>query len=62
MRGVIGFHMPPSEKSNESLIAQALSFAKENSLCKAGRKVIYLHGMMEDRVDEFSMKEIIDIE
>lgn len=29
---------------------------------KSGRKVLYLHGMMEDRIDEFAMKEIIEVE
>ena len=41
---------------------QALRHAKDANLCKSGRKVLFLHGMMEDRVDEFAMKEIIDVE
>ena len=41
---------------------QAPRHAKDANLCKSGRKVLFLHGMMEDRVDEFAMKEIIDVE
>ncbi len=59
-RGIVGFQIPSD--SNETLIVQALRHAKDANLCKPGRKVLYLHGMMEDRVDEFSMKEIIDVE
>ena len=59
-RGIVGFQ--PATDSNDSLITQALAHAKENNLCKSGRKVLYLHGMMDDRVDEFAMKEIIDVE
>ena len=59
-RGVVPFHIPAD--SNESLIVLALRHAKEQNLCKSGRKVLYLHGMMEDRVDEFAMKEIIDVD
>lgn len=32
-------------------------------MCKPGRKVLYLHGMMEyEDVDKYAMKEIIDVE
>ncbi len=54
--------MKIQQDSSDSLLVQALRFAKENNYCKPGRKVIYLHGMMDDQVDQFSMKEIIDVE
>ena len=59
-RGIVGFLIP--NESNETLIVQALRHAKDANMCKSGRKVLYLHGMMEDQVDEFAMKEIIDVE
>ena len=59
-RGIVGFKIP--QESNDTLIVQAIRHAKQENLCKPGRKVLYLHGMMEDRVDEFAMKEIIDVE
>ena len=59
-RGIVGFRIPSD--ASETLISQALRFAKENNMCKPGRKVLYLHGMMDDHVDEFAMKEIIDVE
>ena len=59
-RGVVTFAIPTD--SADSLIEQALRHAKEANLVKQGRKVLYLHGMMDDRVDEFAMKEIIDVE
>jgi len=43
------------------LITQALNYAKEHNFCKAGRKVLYIHGLMEDQVDEYALKEIIDV-
>ena len=59
-RGIVGYLIP--KDSNESLITQALNHAKDTNLCKPGRKAIYLHDMMEERVDEFAMKEIVDVE
>jgi len=31
-----------------SMLEQAIAYAKEENLCKAGRKVLYLHGMTDD--------------
>lgn len=59
-RGIVGYKI--SADPSETLIVQALRFAKENNMCKPGRKVLYLHGMMDELVDEFAMKEIIDVE
>ena len=59
-RGIVGYRIP--SESPDTLIVQALRFAKDSSMVKSGRKVLYLHGMMEDQVDEFAMKEIIDVE
>lgn len=58
-RGVVGFKVKPE---GDSLITQAVAFAKEQELVKPGRKVLFIHGMMEDRVDEFALKEIVDVE
>ena len=59
-RGVIGFKL--TSDSTDSPLEQALRYAKDQNMVKQGRKVIYLHGMMEDQVDELAMKEIVDIE
>ena len=59
-RGMIGFKYDKS--SSETLLTQALTYAKEGNLCKSGRKVIYLHGMMDEQVDKHAYKEIIEIE
>ena len=59
-RGIVGFPIPAD--NSETLIVQALRQAKELGIAKSGRKVLYLHGMMDTQVDEFAMKEIIDVE
>lgn len=71
-RGILKFHIQTTDKINDKqekiveidppLIVQALNYAKEHNFCKAGRKVLYLHGMMGDQVDVYAMKEIIDVE
>ena len=71
-RGILKYHIQTTEKVNDKgdksvevdppLIVQALNFAKERNYCKSGRKVLYLHGMMGDQVDQFAMKEIVDVE
>lgn len=62
-RGVIGFNLP-ADTTKENLLSQALSYAKEANLCKAGRKVLYLHGMTDNpnEIDQLCMKELIDVE
>lgn len=45
-RGIQSFLIP--QDNNESLISQAVSHSKETGLCKSGRKVLYIHGMMDD--------------
>ena len=52
--------MPHVERENQLL--EAITYARENNLCKSGHKALYVHGMMDERPDEFAMKEIINIE
>lgn len=64
-RGIIGLKvLPTDEHQTETLIQQAMTYCKENELCKAGHKVLYLHGMTEtpSEFDDIAMKELIDVE
>lgn len=63
-RGIIGLKvLATDDRQPETLIQQAISYCKDNELCKAGRKVLYLHGMTENpsEFDEIAMKELIDV-
>lgn len=60
-RGVQGYKIP-SYQGTDNLISLVLKQAKEQHLCKPGRKVITIHGTSEETPDESTIMKIITVE
>lgn len=60
-RGIIGYKIP-SYQGTDNLIQLVVKQAKEMHLCKAGNKVVTIHGTNEETPDESSIMKIVDIE
>jgi len=60
-RGVTGYKIP-SYQGTDNLISLVLKQAKEQHLCKPGRKVITIHGTSEETPDESTIMKIITVE
>ena len=60
-RGVIGYKIP-SFQGTDNLLQLVIKTAKDMNLCKAGNKVVTIHGSQEESPEESNILKILDID
>jgi pyruvate kinase len=61
VRGIIGYKIP-SYQGTDNLLQLVIKYAKDINLCKAGHKVVTIHGSNEETPDESNIMKIINIQ